>query len=162
MNRRSDIAGKTGTTNDVRDTWFSGFTPDLVATAWVGFDDNNRRLGRTTRNQNLVNKNPEKFNYIGNALLGSESGAHAAQPTWIRFMQYALADKPEHLLPMPTNLLTVRIDKGTGKLTNRTDNTSMFEYFTQGTEPQTFVADAQIIEAADQGEQSQKQIEDIF
>jgi penicillin-binding protein 1A len=162
MNRRSDIAGKTGTTNDVRDTWFSGFTPDLVATAWVGFDDNNRRLGRTTRNQNLVNKNPEKFNYIGNALLGSESGAHAAQPTWIRFMQYALADKPEHLLPMPTNLLTMRIDKGTGKLTNRTDNTSMFEYFTQGTEPQTFVADAQIIEAADQGEQSQKQIEDIF
>ena len=162
MMRRNDVAGKTGTTNDVRDTWFSGFTPDLVATAWVGFDDNNRRLGRTTRNQNLVNKNPEKFNYMGNALIGSESGAHVAQPAWIRFMQYALAGKPEHLLPMPTDLLTVRIDKGTGKLTNRTDKTSMFEYFTQGTEPQTFVADAQIIEAADQGEQSQKQIEDIF
>jgi penicillin-binding protein 1A len=162
MNRRSDIAGKTGTTNDVRDTWFSGFTPDLVATAWVGFDDNNRRLGRTTRNQNLVNKNPQKFNYIGNALIGSESGGHAAQPAWIRFMQYALAGKPEHLLPMPTDLLTVRIDKGTGKLTNRTDKTSRFEYFTQGTEPKIFVADAQIIEAADQGEQSKKQIEDIF
>jgi penicillin-binding protein 1A len=162
MNRRSDIAGKTGTTNDVRDTWFSGFTPDLVATAWVGFDDNNRRLGRTTRNQNLVNKNPQKFNYIGNALIGSESGAHAAQPAWIRFMQHALADQPEHLLPMPTDLLTVRIDKGTGKLTNRTDKTSMFEYFTDGTEPQVFVADAQIIEAAEQGEQSKKQIEDIF
>lgn len=162
MNRRSDIAGKTGTTNDVRDTWFSGFTPDLVATAWVGFDDNNRRLGRTMRNQNLVNKNPEKFNYIGNALTGSESGAHAAQPAWIRFMQHALADKPEHSLPMPTDLLTVRIDKGTGKLTNRTDKTSMFEYFTQGTEPQIFVADAEIIEPADQGDQSKKQIEDIF
>jgi penicillin-binding protein 1A len=162
MNRRSDIAGKTGTTNDVRDTWFSGFTPDLVATVWVGFDDNNRRLGRTTRNQNLVNKNPKKYNYIGNALVGSESGAHAAQPAWIRFMQYALAGQPEHLLPMPTDLLTVRIDKGTGKLTNRTDNTSMFEYFTQGTEPHVFVADAQIIEASDQGEQSKKQIEDIF
>ncbi|WP_339723156.1 penicillin-binding protein 1A [uncultured Paraglaciecola sp.] len=162
LNRRSDIAGKTGTTNDVRDTWFSGFTPDLVATAWVGFDDNNRRLGYTTRNQNLVNKNPQKFNYIGNALIGSESGAHAAQPAWIRFMQYALAGEPEHVLPMPTDLLTVRIDKGTGKLTNRTDKTSMFEYFTLGTEPQTFVADAQIIEAADQSEQSQKQIEDIF
>jgi penicillin-binding protein 1A len=162
MNRRSDIAGKTGTTNDVRDTWFSGFTPDLVATVWVGFDDNNRRLGRTTRNQNLVNKNPKKYNYIGNALVGSESGAHAAQPAWIRFMQYALAGQPEHLLPMPTDLLTVRIDKGTGKLTNRTDNTSMFEYFTQGTEPHVFVADAQIIEAADQGEKSKKQIEDIF
>jgi penicillin-binding protein 1A len=162
MNRRSDIAGKTGTTNDVRDTWFSGFTPDLVATAWVGFDDNNRRLGRTTRNQNLVNKNPEKFNYIGNALIGSESGAHAAQPAWIRFMQHALAGKPEHSLPMPTDLLTVRIDKGTGKLTNRTDKTSMFEYFTQGTEPQDFVADAQIIEPAAQGEQSKNHIEDIF
>lgn len=162
MDRRSDIAGKTGTTNDVRDTWFSGFTPDLVATAWVGFDDNNRRLGRTTRNQNLVNKNPTKFNYIGNALIGSESGAHAAQPAWIRFMQHALAGKPEHLLPMPTDLLTVRIDKGTGKLTNRTDNTSMFEYFTQGTEPHSFVAEAEIIDAADQGEQSKKQIEDIF
>jgi penicillin-binding protein 1A len=162
MNRRSDIAGKTGTTNDVRDTWFSGFTPDLVATAWVGFDDNNRRLGRSMPNQNLINKNSTRYNYIGNALVGSESGAHAAQPAWIRFMQYALADKPEHLLPMPTDLLTVRIDKGTGKLTNRTDKTSRFEYFTQGTEPKVFVADAQIIEAADQGEQSKKQIEDIF
>ncbi len=162
MNRRNDIAGKTGTTNDVRDTWFSGFTPNLVATAWVGFDDNNRRLGRSMPNQNLINKNPKKYNYIGNALTGSESGAHAAQPAWIRFMQYALADQPEHLLPMPTDLLTVRIDKGTGKLTNRTDKTSMFEYFTQGTEPQSFVADAEIIEPADQGEQSKKQIEDIF
>jgi penicillin-binding protein 1A len=145
----------------VRDTWFSGFTPDLVATTWVGFDDNNRRLGRTSANQNLINKKP-KYSYIGNVIIGSEAGASAAQPAWIRFMQYALADKPEHLLPMPTDLLTVRIDKGTGKLTNRTDKTAMFEYFTQGTEPQSFVADAQIIESADQGEQSKKQIEDIF
>jgi penicillin-binding protein 1A len=159
--KRNDVAGKTGTTNDVRDTWFSGFTPDLVATTWVGFDDNNRRLGRTSRNQNLINKKP-KYSYIGNVLFGGEAGASAAQPAWIRFMQHALADKPEHLLPMPTDLLTVRIDKGTGKLTNRTDKTSRFEYFTQGTEPKIFVADAQIIEAADQGEQSKKQIEDIF
>ena len=56
----------------------------------------------------------------------------------------------------------MRIDKGTGKLTNRTDTTSMFEYFTQGTEPQTFVADEQIIEPAERGEQSKNQIEDIF
>ena len=158
---RSDIAGKTGTTNDVRDTWFSGFTPDLVATTWVGFDDNNRRLGRTSANQNLINKKP-KYSYIGNVIIGSEAGASAAQPAWIRFMQYALAGKPEHLLPMPTDLLKVRIDKGTGKLTNRTDKTSMFEYFTQGTEPQTFVEDTQIIESAEQGEQTKNQIEDIF
>ena len=77
-------------------------------------------------------------------------------------MQHALAGKPEHLLPMPTDLLTVRIDKGTGKLTNRTDKTSMFEYFTEGTEPHSFVAEAEIIDSADQGEQSKKQIEDIF
>jgi penicillin-binding protein 1A len=159
---RDDIAGKTGTTNDVRDTWFSGFTPDLVATSWVGFDDNNRRLGYTTRNQNLVNKNPVKFNYIGNAMINGESGAHAAQPAWIRFMQYALAGKEEHMLPMPTDLLTVRIDKGTGKLTNRTDKTSMFEYFAQGTEPDLFVADAEIIDPGEQSEQSKKQLEDIF
>ena len=63
---------------------------------------------------------------------------------------------------MPTDLLTVRIDKGTGKLTNRTDKTSMFEYFTQGSEPQNFVTDAQIIEPSEQGEQSKNQIEDIF
>lgn len=160
--RRNDVAGKTGTTNDVRDTWFSGFTPDLVATAWVGFDDNNRRLGRTTANRNLVNKNPTKFNYIGNAMMGTEAGALAAQPAWIRFMQYALAGEDEHSLPMPTDLVTMRIDKGTGKLTNRTDRTSMFEYFSQGTEPQVFVADAEIIEPSEQGEQSKKQLEDIF
>lgn len=159
---RDDVAGKTGTTNDVRDTWFSGFTPDLVATAWVGFDDPSRKLGRTSRNQNLVNKNPQKFNYIGNALIGSEAGALAAQPAWIRFMQFALADKPEHLLPMPTDLLTVRIDRSTGKLTNRTDKTSMFEYFAQGTQPKIFVTEGEIVESVDEGEESKKTLEDIF
>lgn len=158
--KRNDIAGKTGTTNDVRDTWFTGFTPDLVATAWVGFDDSNRRLGRTSRNQNLINKNPKTHNYMGNAMIGSEAGALAAQPLWIRFMQVALAGKPEHLLPMPTDLLTIRIDKGTGKLTNRIDNTSMFEYFTQGTEPQVLATDSQIVESGEQSEKSK--LEDIF
>jgi penicillin-binding protein 1A len=159
---RNDLAGKTGTTNDVRDTWFSGFTPDLVTTVWVGFDDNNRRLGRTTRNQNLVNKNPEKFNYMGNAMIGSEAGALAAQPAWIRFMQVALADRPIHLLPMPTELLTMRIDKGTGKLTNRTDKTAMFEYFVHGSEPQVFVAEHEIVEPGHENEQTKEQTEDIF
>ncbi|MGJ8680641.1 penicillin-binding protein 1A [Paraglaciecola sp.] len=160
--KRDDVAGKTGTTNDVRDTWFSGYTPNLVATAWVGFDDNNRRLGRTTRNQNLVNKNPTKFNYIGNALIGSEAGALAAQPTWIRFMKEALADKPEHLLPMPTNLVKVRIDKSSGKLTDRTDNTSMFEYFIDGTQPVVYATDAEVIESSEKGELNNQQLEDIF
>ncbi|MCF2947636.1 penicillin-binding protein 1A [Paraglaciecola aquimarina] len=160
--KRDDVAGKTGTTNDVRDTWFSGYTPDLVATAWVGFDDNNRRLGRTTPNQNLVNKNPKRFNYIGNALIGSEAGALAAQPAWIRFMQKALAGKPEHLLPMPTNVVKVRIDKSSGKLTDRTDNTSMFEYFIDGTQPIVYASDAEMIESSEKGELNSQQLEDIF
>ncbi|WP_158972077.1 penicillin-binding protein 1A [Paraglaciecola sp. L3A3] len=160
--KRNDVAGKTGTTNDVRDTWFSGFTPDLVATAWVGFDDNNRKLGRTTPNQNLVNKNPTKFNYIGNAMIGSEAGAIAAQPAWIRFMQFALAGEPNHELPMPTNIITLRIDKNTGKLTNRTDSTSMFEYFSENSQPSLYVAEDEIIETSDEGELNNQQLEDIF
>jgi penicillin-binding protein 1A len=145
----------------VRDTWFSGFTPDLVATVWVGFDDSNRRLGRASRNQNLVNKNPQKYNYIGNAMAETESGAVAAQPAWIRFMQVALDGVPEHQLPMPTDLVTMRIDKNSGKLTNRTDKTSMFEYFNEGTEPQVFVTESEIVEAKD-GEQNNKAEEEIF
>ena len=158
--KREDVAGKTGTTNDVRDTWFSGFTPDLVATAWVGFDDSNRRLGRASANRNLVNKNPEKYNYIGNAMVETEAGAVAAQPAWIRFMQKALDGVPEHQLPMPTDLVTVRIDRNSGKLTSRTDKTSMFEYFVEGSEPQVFVAESEIIDSGD--DDTKQAAEEIF
>ncbi|MEM0910095.1 MAG: PBP1A family penicillin-binding protein, partial [Pseudomonadota bacterium] len=92
--QRTDIGGKTGTTNDSRDTWFTGFAPGLVATSWVGFDDNNQKLGRATRNQNIINRNPEKFNWIGNGLIGAEDGAKAAQPAWIYFMQNVLDGVP--------------------------------------------------------------------
>ena len=160
--KRDDVAGKTGTTNDVRDTWFSGFTPDLVGTAWVGFDDNNRRLGKVSANRNLVNKNPTKFNYIGNAMIGTEAGALAAQPAWIRFMQYALHNTPSHPLPMPTDLVTMRIDKSTGKLTDRTDKTSMFEYFIRGTEPAEYVTAEEILEVSGSDGTSGHQFEDIF
>jgi penicillin-binding protein 1A len=81
---RDDIAGKTGTTNDGRDAWFSGFTPDLVATAWVGFDQE-RPLGR------------------------DEEGARTALPMWIYFMREALAGVPQHRLPMPDGVVTARV-----------------------------------------------------
>jgi penicillin-binding protein 1A len=81
---RDDLAGKTGTTNDGRDAWFSGFNPDLVATAWVGFDQE-RPLGR------------------------DEEGARTALPMWIYFMREALAGVPQHRLPMPDGVVTARI-----------------------------------------------------
>lgn len=139
--QRTDIGGKTGTTNDSRDTWFTGFATGVVATAWVGFDDNVRQLGRVTRNQNLVNKDPEKFNWIGNALIGAEDGAKAAQPAWIRFMQIALKGVEESAKAIPEGIVRVRIDRKTGLLTKRTDASSMFEYFVKGTEPKTFVSE---------------------
>lgn len=81
---RSDLAGKTGTTNDYRDAWFAGFNADLVATAWIGFDDN-RELGRR------------------------ESGGRAALPIWTRFMGSVLADEPERPLERPDDLVRVAI-----------------------------------------------------
>jgi penicillin-binding protein 1A len=137
--QRSDIGGKTGTTNDSRDTWFSGFAPNLVATSWVGFDDNIRKLGRTSRNQNLINKNPTRFNYIGNALIGGENGAKTALPVWIRFMGVVLKDLPESTKSIPVDIVRVRIDRATGLLTSKTDASSIFEYFVKGTQPTTFV-----------------------
>lgn len=163
---RKDIAGKTGTTNDARDTWFSGFAPGLVATAWVGFDDMNRELGRTTRNKYLFNRVSELTkrspNIIGNAMVGGEDGARAAQPAWIRFMDVALADKEETSKHIPEGIVTVRIDRTTGKLTNRIDHTSRFEYFIAGTEPQAFVEEHEIIDPVGESETEPAAAEEIF
>ncbi len=160
--QREDIAGKTGTTNDSRDTWFSGFHHTLVATAWVGFDDMNRNLGRATRNQNLINRNPDKFNWIGNAMIGSEDGAKAAGPAWIRFMQVALSDVPYSPMPIPEDIVRVRIDRTTGKLTRRTDHTTLFEYFLQGTEPTSYIREDEIIDPAELDSTEEPEPEEVF
>ncbi|MBS1185429.1 MAG: peptidoglycan glycosyltransferase, partial [Proteobacteria bacterium] len=86
---RGDLAGKTGTTNDARDTWFAGYNPDLVAIAWVGYDQP-RSLGR------------------------SETGAQSALPIWMSFMGTALRGVPQKGWAMPPGIITVRIDRATG------------------------------------------------
>lgn len=123
--KRRDISAKTGTTNDSKDTWFSGFTPDLAVTVWVGFDDANRSLGRAQWNANMDQSQSA----------GTESGARTALPAWLEFMKVALEPIPERQLPVPAGLASVRIDLASGLLSRRSDYTSSFEYFKQGTEP---------------------------
>ncbi|MGM1051754.1 MAG: penicillin-binding protein 1A [Pseudomonadota bacterium] len=86
---RSDIVGKTGTTNNQRDAWFAGYNADLVATVWVGKDNN-----ETT----------------------AEYGANAALPIWIDFMGEALDGRPEAKHEPPATLVTARVDAESGRL----------------------------------------------
>lgn len=129
--KRRDIGGKTGTTNDSKDAWYNGYAPGVVAIAWVGFDDHNRNLGRTTENSNIDD----------DGVSGAEAGAKTAQPAWIEFMRQSLIDVPAQNKLVPANIVRVRIDRETGLLTNKFDSSSMFEYFVQGTEPKEYVAE---------------------
>lgn len=130
--KRRDIGGKTGTTNDSKDAWYSGFGPGIVATAWVGFDDHSRNLGRTS-----WNNNQDK-----NQISGAEAGAKTAQPAWIEFMKNALEGVPVQRKQLPEDIIQVRIDRDSGKLSNQNDYTSMFEYFEEGTEPTESVSES--------------------
>lgn len=109
---RQDIAGKTGTTNDQRDAWFAGFNSKVVTVAWVGFD-NPAPLGR------------------------HETGAIAALPMWIQFMGAALKGTPESPITQPPGIVSVRINKKTGKPTTAADPDAMFEYFLADQVPKT-------------------------
>ena len=129
--KRRDLAGKTGTTNDSVDTWFTGFNRNVLTSVWVGFDDAGRSLGRAAYNANLGN----------NQLVGAESGAISAQPAWIEFMRAALAGEPAAPIEPPPGLISTRIDLKTGLLSRKNDHTSRFEYFEQGTEPTKYVLD---------------------
>ncbi|MGO2076082.1 MAG: penicillin-binding protein 1A [Pseudoalteromonas sp.] len=126
---RRDLSGKTGTTNDSIDTWFSGFNRDIMTTVWVGFDNPGNPLGRSTYNSNLDS----------GQISGAESGAKTAQPAWIDYMKFALKDKPEAPIEPPEGLVSVRIDLATGLLSHKNDYTSRFEYFTKGTSPTKYV-----------------------
>ena len=88
---RRPAAGKTGTTNDQKDAWFVGFTPDLLAAVWVGFDD-------------------------GKVLGHGEAGAKTALPIWLDFMTKALVGRPTRDFVPPPGIVIQRIDKTTGLL----------------------------------------------
>ena len=107
---RKDIAGKTGTTNDQVDAWFSGYNDQVVTTAWVGFD-NQRHMGRR------------------------ETGGRAALPMWIDFMRVALDGMPENLQEQPEGLVTIRIDAETGKRADANTGKSLFELFREENAP---------------------------
>ncbi|BBN83019.1 penicillin-binding protein 1A [Pseudoalteromonas sp. A25] len=129
--KRRDLVGKTGTTNDSVDTWFSGFNRDVLTTVWVGFDDAGKPLGRAAYNTNLGS----------NQIVGAESGATTAQPAWVEFMNVALENQPDAPIEPPPGLISTRIDLKTGLLSNKNDHTSRFEYFISGTAPTKYALD---------------------
>lgn len=129
--KRKDIAGKTGTTNEGKDAWFSGFSRRLVTTSWIGFDNPSRNLGRTEYNNNLGK----------NQITGTEAGAKSAQPAWINFMKVALTDLDIEPFEPPTGIVSVRIDKKTGKRSTQSNKSSLFEYFQRGTVPTEYVSE---------------------
>ena len=149
---RKDLSGKTGTTNQSKDAWFSGFSRRLVTSTWIGFDDPAKDLGRTSRNANLGKKQ----------ITGTEAGANAAQPSWNTYMKDALPHFPFEEYTLPHDIVSARIDKETGKLTYKSDNTSTFEYFQLGTTPQQFVIDDASYQETSNSNSSEESLDDIF
>jgi penicillin-binding protein 1A len=101
---RSDLGGKTGTTNDSKDVWFNGFNRSLVASVWVGFDQE-KSLGET------------------------EEGGRTALPIWVYYMQEALKGVPQKPRPMPAGLVQVRVSPFSGGVASADDPNAIFETF---------------------------------
>ncbi|WP_446431544.1 penicillin-binding protein 1A [Pseudomonas sp. 1121_17] len=101
---RTDLAGKTGTTNESKDAWFSGYNADYVTTVWVGFDQP-ETLGRR------------------------EYGGTAALPIWMSFMGAALKDKPNHAPAEPEGILSLRVDPVSGRAATPSTPNAYFELF---------------------------------
>ena len=102
---RYDLAGKTGTTNNLVDAWFAGFNPKQVAIAWIGYDQ-----PRTLGNQ--------------------ETGGHAALPMWIDYMGKVLKDVPDDPYPVPPGVVQEKINPNTGLMVDEATN-GIYEYFYQ-------------------------------
>jgi penicillin-binding protein 1A len=108
---RLDIAGKTGTTSDRRDTWFCGFNADIAAAVWIGFDQE-RSLGE------------------------NEEGGKTALPMWIYFMEEALRDKPPHRQPEPPGVVRMWVSRESGQPSRAGAPGALFEVFLEQYAPQ--------------------------
>ena len=111
--KRSDIAGKTGTTNDQKDAWFSGFNRDIVTISFLGFDDHSS-LGK------------------------KEFGSTAALPMWIDYMKVALKGTPKSNMDEPEGLVSAKIDSKNGLLASPDSKNSIIEVFRKENIPKTF------------------------
>jgi penicillin-binding protein 1A len=121
------VAGKTGTSNASKDTWFAGYSTEIAAVVWVGYDD-------------------------GKPLGSAETGASAALPAWISFMKAAHQHKPPSEFPRPAGVVTAKIDTRTGKLPFDGDLETMDEVFLAGTEPTEVGAEVKPVAATHGGD----------
>lgn len=110
---RKDVVGKTGTTNEQKDAWFSGFANQLVTTVWVGFDQP-ETLGRWAY------------------------GSNTALPIWVEYMKTALEGIEDKPPTQPAGVVSVRIDPETGLLANPDQANAIFEYFRQENVPTNY------------------------
>jgi penicillin-binding protein 1A len=106
-------AGKTGTTNNLRDAWFMGFTPNLVTGVWVGYDDQ-KAMGK------------------------GETGSRAASPVWLYFMSEVLKDRPVVDFQVPEGVVFAKIDAETGGLASNYSENTVFQAFREGSEPKKY------------------------
>jgi len=120
-------AGKTGTTNELRDAWFLGYTPSLVTGTWVGYDDR-KPMGK------------------------GETGSRAASPIWLYFMSQVLKDQPVEDFAVPEGVVFAKIDSKTGLLASPHSEKTVFQAFKEGTEPTEYTPRPQ---AAKSGQFSQ-------
>ncbi len=111
------LAGKTGTSSEATDVWFVGFTPNLVAGVWIGYD-------------------------VKRSLGSAETGSRLALPPWIAFMQKALTDLPPDDFPVPENVVAIPVNYMTGLPAPQDDKGAILEYFIKGTEPAPLEAKA--------------------
>jgi penicillin-binding protein 1A len=114
------VAGKTGTTNNLFDAWFVGYTPDYVAGVWVGYDGK-RSIGK------------------------GETGSRAASPIWLGFMKKILADKPIKVFQVPEGVVFSKIDAKSGLLPSADSEKTIFECFKEGTIPTEHTKKPEII-----------------